>query len=169
MSTRTFLPAIPENGNGNGHGAMLPAGASMAGKLQEALARVVSDAEIEAIVKQIVEEAKNGTAAEKNKARQMLFGLLGTTAKPAATTTNVQNNYYSTKVNGRKKSGGICSQIVRYLESDGPQPLELIASSVSEPKAEVLATLEGNPSQFIRVRGPGGAAWGLAKKGRAAS
>jgi hypothetical protein len=135
MNSSFKLPAISARKAGDP-----PAGQQL---LQAALASVVTAEAVEAIVRQIVEEAQTGTIAERRNARQLLFGLLGQKPPGAQSPSYVQNNhYYGPRTKGRCRvcgrpvkpgtgSGGICQACI-----DGPRPGDPTPEEIAAGKAK---------------------------------
>lgn len=135
MNSSFKLPAIARHRAGDP-----PAGQQL---LQAALARVVTAEAVEAIVRQIVEEAQTGTIAERRSARQLLFGLLGQKPPGAQSPSYVQNNYYGPRTKGRCRTcgrrvkpgtgrGGLCQACI-----DGPRPGDRTPAEIEEEKASI--------------------------------
>lgn len=158
MRNSLHLPAVPESAS--------PPSTALAGRLQDALEKIVTPQEVEDLVRQIVTEAKTGTAAEKRAARQILLNLIGAKSQAVAP-QYVQNNFYSAKARA-KKAKDTRSLIVRYLESEGPAGADMIAAEIARPKGDVLVELNGNPDLFHRQAKHGGA-WSLVAGCRQAS
>ena len=123
-------------------------------RLQTALAKIVTDEEIEEIIRAIVQEAKTGTAVEKRNARQILLGMIG--GKAARPASLVQNNFYSGKETDNSEITGL---VASYLESDGPAGEETIAANVLHPVVEVRKVLKSNVDLFRRVPSGAGMKW----------
>jgi len=154
MNHRSFLPEPRVRG-------AEPTIPPMAQRLQQALAKVITDAELEQLLQAMLVEAKSGSAMEKRGARQLLLGLLG--ARRAVAPQYVQQNYYSAGA-VKKKSRDMQALVVRYLEHEGPAGPETIAAEIARPVRDVCATLQAHPELFERAACNHGA-WSLRRTG----
>ena len=150
MNHRSFLPAVKPNGRP-------PAVAPMAARLQDALAKIMTEAEIEDLLRSMLADAKTGSAIEKRAARQILLGLLG--ARAQTQPQYVQQNFYSAKAK-QQTARDTLALVVRFLEAEGPAKPETIAAEVVRSRREVAGALDAHPELFERTAADGGA-WSL--------